>query len=76
MSASEVYAFEYTDCTFESAFGIESLHASKRGAWQAMRRFLWNRDVEQRDLELRYGKWRGKAFQFTAHRVRRVEVLP
>lgn len=73
---SEVYAFEYCDCVFESAFGIKSLHATKRGAWEAMRRFLWDEAVFQRDSELRFGLWRMKAYEFTAHRVRPIEVLP
>ena len=35
-----VFAFEYCSCIYESAFGIESMHTTKKGAYKAMRKFL------------------------------------
>lgn len=32
----KVYAFEWCDCIYESAFRVVSLHTTKRGAFKAM----------------------------------------
>lgn len=37
----EVYAFEYTSCRYESAFGVVSLHSTKQKAYRAMVDFQW-----------------------------------
>jgi hypothetical protein len=36
----KIYAFEYCSCIYESTFGIQSLHMTKRGAYKAMRTFI------------------------------------
>jgi len=51
-----IYAFEYCSCVFESAFGIESLHTTKRGAWKAMNKWLNNRFIKEYDFRIKYGK--------------------
>ena len=71
----KVYAFEWCDCVFESGYSIQSLHATKAGAYKAMKRTLFERWNESRwgcsgrfkpnDTPLIYESWR----------VRTIEVL-
>ena len=70
----EVYAFEWCDCVHESAYGVESMHTTKVGAYRAMRKYLWDKAVEARDEQLQgYGLGRGrKMLMFEAWRVRRI----
>jgi hypothetical protein len=52
----KIYAFEYCSCIYESTFGIESLHLTKRGAYKAMRSFIlkkWGVDFDTFEV---YGK--------------------
>lgn len=73
---SDVFAFEWCNFTFESSFEAVSLHATKAGAWWALRRRLLAEAADARDDDLRYGKSRHKWSEFKAWRVRRIEVLP
>ena len=69
-----VYAAEWCDCVHESAFGIVSLHKTKRGAYLAMRHKLWEQALEEREMQLSgYPEYRAR---FTAASVRAIEVLP
>lgn len=76
----EVYAFEWCDCVFESAFGVESLHATKAGAWRALRERVWQEATEAREGRITYGRLgmgRGEKWNWAkAWRVRRIEVMP
>jgi len=45
-----LYEFVFCDCIYESAFATMSVHASKRGAYKAMNRYIndkWHADREQ-----------------------------
>lgn len=57
MSTKEVYAVEFTDSIYESAFAVVSLHTTKRGALKAMLAGKWQEAVEFRERELRVGRY-------------------
>ena len=42
----KVYAFQYCSCIYESAFAVQSLHTTKKGAYLAMRKFLIKENEE------------------------------
>ena len=71
-----VYAFEWCPCIFESAFAIETLHTTKRGAFRAMTEAANSRWHEQRTRMLRggYSKPRFDALAYEAWRIRPIEV--
>jgi hypothetical protein len=46
------FAFMYNSCVYESADACVSLHATKTGAWKAMRKFLWDNEVSNRESYL------------------------
>ena len=72
---ARVYAFEWCDCVFESAFGVKSLHATKVGAYRAMRAHLLSFANEDRENALRYDMgpaWNG--LRYKRWRVRAIEV--
>jgi hypothetical protein len=72
----EVYAFEWCDCVHESAFAVESLHTTKRGAVAAMVREANRRWIEERRRKLIAG-CRSVKFDplvFQAWRIRRIHV--
>jgi len=74
---NEVFAFEWTSCVFESAFGIVSLHTTKRGAFKAMVAEANKRWQTDRDNQLSYGgcgRPRHSPLSHEAWRVIRIEV--
>lgn len=64
---TEVYAFEWCYCIYESGFCVESLHLTKAGAYRAMRKTLLERYVEGTHQE-RY--WRQRFQPLNSHRWR------
>lgn len=74
---NDVFAFEWTSCIFESAFGIVSLHTTKRGAFKAMVAEANKRWQEDRNSQLMYGggsRPRHSPLSHEAWRVIRIEV--
>lgn len=70
----KVYAFEWCDCVYESAFGVQSLHATKAGAYRAMRANVLAYAASEREMQLSgYPNYRGIG---AAWRVRSIEVKP
>lgn len=70
-----VFAFEWCDCVFESAFGVVSLHRTKRDAFKAMVRKAnddWYK--ERREMQYNEGKW--QPLRFAAWRVSTMQVHP
>jgi len=70
-----VYAFEYCSCIFDSDFTVRSLHATKAGAYKAMRADLVEACEFERMLYLRYG-CEPCPLEFTKRRIREIQVLP
>jgi len=50
-----VFGFFHNACTFESAAALMSLHTTKAGAWQALRRYTWDTAVKSREFHLEVG---------------------
>lgn len=76
--AVKLYGFFHNPCIHESMAGLVSLHASKAGAWRAMRARKWELEVGARDWRLHHGLGgRGdKSFTHEWFGVEAVEVLP
>lgn len=55
-NSNKLYAFMYTSCIFESAYGTVSLHRSKRSAFKAMNKFLNTEWYNAYDEYLQHGK--------------------
>jgi hypothetical protein len=67
-----VYAFEWCDCVYESAFSVVSIHASKLGAYRAMKAKLWDHAASERDMQQSgYAAYRDTS---VASRIRTIEV--
>ena len=64
MAQQFVYAFGWNDCVYDSDFAVVSVHATKRGAYMAMREHLLTRwEQECYDKLLVYSAWRVKTHQ-------------
>jgi len=61
----KVYAFLHNACVFESAAYTKSLHATKVGAYKAMRRWLIVESMKHRDTQIEFGGW--KDLHFGSH---------
>lgn len=48
-----VYALMHNPCVYESAAGLLSLHATRKGAWRAKIAHAWKREVDHREDYLR-----------------------
>ncbi|WP_441280604.1 hypothetical protein [Tardiphaga sp. 862_B3_N1_1] len=76
------YGFFHTDCIFESAAAMVSLHRTKAGAYRAMRLQQWQAWEELQREQRTPRKWglgreRGhKAYVHEASHIRAVEVQP
>lgn len=66
----QVFAFEYCECVYESAYSVESLHTTKAGAWRALRKKVWEKAIKAREDSLRYG------FDFTRLQSQSWRVVP
>lgn len=65
----KVYLAEYCSCTHESAFGIKSIHATAKGAREAM--------LKSRQEEELYSSKHGRRIpEWMQWRVRAVQVKP
>lgn len=76
---SEVFAFEWCDCIFESGFAVVSLHRTKRSAVSAMTaeaNARWHTGRNDQAIYNCEGKRRYDPLVYQAWRVRKVEVLP
>ena len=76
---NKVYAFEWCDCVYESAYGVMSLHETKESAYRAMRSHLTSIAETDRIDALRYGGIYDKGYKpqrFAAWRVREIPVWP
>lgn len=72
-----VYAFEWCDCIYESAFAAVSLHMTKLGAYRAMKARIFNEWEEDRQLNWRSGLMRRvKPLDHKAWRITSMEVQP
>ena len=74
---SNVFAFEWCDCIFESGFSLVSLHDTKRGALKAMLATANRRWQGGRNDQLMYGgcgKERFDPLEHKAWRVRAIEL--
>lgn len=77
LDMSNVFAFEWCICIFESGFSLVSLHDTKRGALRAMIAAANLRWQEGRNWQLMYGnggKERFDPLKFEAWRVRAIEL--
>lgn len=54
---TEVFAFMYTHCIYESAMATMSLHLTKKGAYKAMNKFLNDRFNVEREEHIRCKKY-------------------
>ena len=70
--ADVVYAFEWCPCQYDSSFGVQSLHDTKRGAFKAMVRFVNAAWHSERLTKSRYRYH--NALAFAAWRVRAINV--
>jgi hypothetical protein len=52
----KIYQFLYTDCIYESGMETISLHKTKKGAYNSMRKFLVERYMEWYNERIIYGK--------------------
>jgi hypothetical protein len=74
---SNVFAFEWCDCIFESGFSLESLHDTKIGALKTMIATANLRWQEGRNSQLMYGDGgtqRLDPLQYEAWRVRAIKL--
>lgn len=71
----QVFAFEWCPCIFESAFGVVSLHATKRSAVKAMTRYANKMWQEGRDRQLSYGDGFKPRFSPLVHEAWRVSTI-
>jgi len=51
----QVFAFLFCDCIHESGYGTVSLHATKRAAYKAMRKYVMKMAMDARDHALADG---------------------
>lgn len=54
-ASAKVWAFEHSTCLPESSYAVESLHATKAGAWRAKHAHQFKAEVEAREYRIRYG---------------------
>lgn len=47
---SDVHAFEWCDCIYESGFSVVSLHATKEGAYRSMKAYVFKAWEDERML--------------------------
>ena len=66
MTQQVVYAFEWNDCVYDSDFAVVSLHATKRGAYAEMRKFL----LEKWEAESRCWVCQRKPLEFARWRIK------
>jgi len=71
---TEVFAFEWCGCVYESGYSVESLHSTKVGAFKAMTKAANERWQEERDRNLMYGKCGTSPLAHESWRVRLIEV--
>ena len=71
-----VFAFEYCDCVYESAFHVVSLHTTKRNAFKALRKHLVAACEAKRTSDIQFGQFanRYKVPQMDARRVREILI--
>ena len=71
-----VYEFLYNDCIHESSYAIISTHKTLKGAYNAMRKFIYGSYLEWNDERIRFGKSKGeKPFYAERWRINKKELL-
>ena len=68
---TEVYAFEWCSCIYESGYTVESLHKTKAGAYKAMRKALLERWEEETQKE-RYWRLQYRPLEHQRWRIRAI----
>jgi len=71
---TEVFAFEWCGCVYESAFSVVSLHSTRKGAFKAMTLEANRRWRDERNRNLMYGKGGHSPLCHERWRVRGIEV--
>lgn len=71
----KVYAFEYTDCIYESACAVVSLHSTKKGAYTALKKDKFEAYREWMN-NTRWYRAKYKFGAFENWRIREIEVEP
>lgn len=56
----EIYEFLFTDCIYESAYATMSMHRTKKGAYQAMRKFILDGYYSWYNERIIYGKFKSE----------------
>ena len=73
-----LFGYFHSNCIYESAQALVSLHASKAGAWRAMHAARWAHEVDGREFQLLNGEigkgW--KPLRDQSFSVRVVTVMP
>ena len=71
-----VYEFIYNDCIHESSYATISTHKTLKGAYNAMRKFIYGSYLEWNDERIRFGKSKGeKPFYAERWRINKKELL-
>ena len=63
----KVYQFLYCDCIYESSHLTMSLHKTKKGAYQAMRKYIIKNYTDWYDERILWGKDRKSSIKFGTH---------
>lgn len=72
---TEVFAFEWCSCIYESGYSTVSLHSTKRGAVKAMVAETNDRWQERRNEQLVYGCGRKPRYDPLMHEAWRVAAI-
>ena len=74
-----LYGFFYNGMIHESSAALTSLHFSKAGAWRAMRTFMQQMALDERNFAIQFGgkhMMRRKPLEWQHFQVQAVDVLP
>lgn len=70
--SSYIYGFLYNSCIYESAMETISLHRTKKGAYEAMNKFITKGYNEWREDGINFGK---QEYKFGSHSAWRIETI-
>ena len=74
-----VYAFEFCSCIYESGYSTMSLHRTKKGAYNAMRKYLLYEYNQWHDDRTFFGKNKRFGEKFGVHQswgVSKIDLQP
>lgn len=71
-----IHAFEWCDCIYESGFSVVSLHASKEGAYRAMKAYIFQAWEDELSLlsKIRHIRGGARLLSTQAWRIKTYEV--